>query len=272
MDKDHALPDATGSYANIRVVLVNTSHPGNIGGAARALKTMGLGRLYLVAPAEFPAPRAVWRAASAVDVLDNAVVVATLDEALAGCGLVVGTSARERSIPWPGLDPRQCGERVWQESAVHEVAMVFGREDRGLTNEELHKCTYHVHIPAHEAYSSLNLAAAVQVLAYEVRMAALAAEQGARSLRPSWDLPPAKAEDLELYFDHLEQTLVDLDFHDRNNPRQTMARLRRLLARIRPDKMELSILRGVLTAIQNATHRLKRLSAPESAADFDQCD
>lgn len=181
-----------GNYRNIRVILVNTSHPGNIGGAARAIKNMGVERLYLVAPLEFPADRALWRAASAVDVLDNAVVVATLDEALAGCGLVVGTSARERSIPWPLLDPRQCGERVWRESAAHEVALVFGREDRGLTNDELHKCHYHVHIPASETYSSLNLAAAVQILAYEVRMAALAAAQGEDSARQSWTLLPQR--------------------------------------------------------------------------------
>lgn len=241
---------------NIRVVLVNTSHPGNIGGAARAIKNMGLERLYLVAPKEFPAPRALWRAAGAVDVLDKAIVVPTLDEAIAGCGLVVGTSARERRIPWPLLDPRQCGERVWQESAEHEVALVFGREDRGLTNDELQKCTYHVHIPSNPDYSSLNLAAAVQVLSYEIRMAALP-EVPSKVLTNKWDVPPARAEDLELYFEHLEQTLVDIGFHDRDNPRQTMTRLRRLLARIRPDTMELSILRGVLTGVQNLVWRSK---------------
>lgn len=252
-----------GDFRKIRVVLVNTSHPGNIGGAARAMKNMGLERLYLVAPLEFPADRALWRAAAAVDVLDSAVVVATLDEALADCRLVVCTSARERSIPWPLLDPRECGERVWRESAVDEVALVFGREDRGLTNEELHKGNYHVHIPASASYSSLNLAAAVQVLAYEVRMAALAAERREAPARPPWDVPPAKVEEMELFFKHLEQALVDLDFHDRDNPRQTMARLRRLLLRIRPDKMELAIIRGVLTAVQNATHRLRALSLQE---------
>ncbi|MGK2914024.1 MAG: tRNA (cytosine(32)/uridine(32)-2'-O)-methyltransferase TrmJ [Porticoccaceae bacterium] len=256
-----------GNYRSIRVILVNTRHPGNIGGAARAIKNMGLERLYLVAPLEFPADRASWRAASAVDVLDNAVVVATLDEALAGCSLVVGTSARERSIPWPLLDPRQCGERVWRESAAHEVALVFGREDRGLTNDELHKCHYHVHIPASETYSSLNLAAAVQILAYEIRMAALAAAQVEDSARQSWDVAPAKVEDMELYFEHLEQALVELDFHDRDNPRQTMARLRRLFHRIRPDKMELAILRGVLTAIQNSIHRHRLLSGQEDGPD-----
>ena len=239
-------------FNKIRVVLVNTSHPGNIGAAARALKNMGLSRLYLVAPKDFPADRAVWRAASAVDVLDNAVVVETLDEAISGCGLVVGTSARDRRIPWPLLNPRECGEKLWHETQVHDVAIVFGREDRGLKNEELHKCTYHVHIPANPDYSSLNLAAAVQVLTYEVRMAALADSDNPRDqfLGGEWDVPPARVEELELYY-------------DRDNPRQTMQRLRRLFGRIRLDAMELSIMRGVLTGVQNAAHRLNELSKKE---------
>ena len=258
----------TGSFANVRVVLVNTSHPGNIGAAARAMKNMGLERLYLVAPREFPAPRALWRAAGAVDVLERAVVVETLAAAVADCGMVVGTSARERRIPWPLLDPRECGQRVWQESAHHEVALVFGREDRGLTNDELAQCSYHVHIPANPEYSSLNLAAAVQVLAYEVRMAALAAAGAMPS--PEWDVPPAPAADLDLYFQHLERVLVEIGFHDPANPRQTMVRLRRLLARIRPDRMELSILRGVLTGVQNLAWRLRTAqgrNAEAGAAD-----
>ena len=155
------------------------------------------------------------------------------------------------------MDPRECGERVWLEAAHHDVAIVFGREDRGLTNEELQKCNYHVHIPSNPEYSSLNLAAAVQVLCYEVRMASLSAAQSESPALPDWDMPPARAEDLELYFRHLEQALVDLGFHDRENPRQTMTRLRRLYGRIRLDEMELSILRGVLTSIQNAVHRMQ---------------
>ena len=252
--------------ARIRVVLVNTSHPGNIGAAARALKTMGLHRLYLVAPREYPADRAVWRAANAVDVLDQAVVVSSLDDAIADCGLVIGTSARERTIPWPLLNPRECGEQAWQESQAHEVALVFGREDRGLTNEELQKCTFHVHIPANPEYSSLNLAAAVQVLTYELRMSALS-DNACPSQRSSWDVPPAKFSDLELYYEHLEQALVELGFHDPDNPRQTMARLRRLFNRIRPDRMELSIMRGVLTAIQNVAYRLKQSEAEDGGGN-----
>ena len=245
------------NFDRVRIVLVNTSHPGNIGAAARALKNMGLHRLYLVEPKDYPADQAVWRAANALDVLNNAVVVGDLDAALSGCGLVVGTSARERRIPWPLMNPRECGIRVWKEAAEHDVAIVFGREDRGLTNEELHKCTYHVHIPSNPEYSSLNIASAVQVLCYEIRMASLADDAGCVPSFDEWDQPPAKTNDLELYFEHLEQALVDIGFHDRANPRQTMTRLRRLYSRIRLDEMELSILRGVLTAIRNAVHKIK---------------
>lgn len=252
-----------GNFANLRVVLVHTSHPGNIGAAARAMKNMGLDRLYLVEPREFPAPRALWRAAGATDVLERAMVVGSLAEAVADCGLVIGTSARERRIPWPLLDPRECGQRAWQESAQHQVALVFGREDRGLTNEELAQCGFHVHIPANPEYSSLNLAAAVQVLTYELRMAALADTGGGQA--QAWDVPRARAEDIELYFEHLERVLIDIGFHDPANPRQTLPRLRRLLARIRPDRMELSILRGVLTAMQNFVWRTDGTRAPAVA-------
>lgn len=238
-------------FANIRIVLVNTSHPGNIGGTARAMKNMGLSRLYLVAPKEFPSDKATWRSAGATDVLDNAVVVDTLDEAIQGCSLVVGTSARERRIPWPLLDPRECGESVWSEATQHEVALVFGREDRGLTNEELHKCNYHVHIPANEEYSSLNLATAVQVICYEIRMAYLKATAGNTLPNHVWDMPPADAQALDHYYQQLEKSLVDIGFLDPENPKQTMTRMRRLYNRVRLDQMELNILRGVLTAIQN---------------------
>ncbi|HWV16920.1 MAG TPA: tRNA (cytosine(32)/uridine(32)-2'-O)-methyltransferase TrmJ [Cellvibrio sp.] len=238
-------------FANIRIVLVNTTHPGNIGGAARAMKNMGLSRLYLVAPKEFPSDKATWRSAGATDVLENAIVVDTLDEAIQGCSLVVGTSARERRIPWPLLDPRECGESVWTEAGQHEVALLFGREDRGLTNEELHKCNYHVHIPANEEYSSLNLATAVQVICYEIRMAYLKATAGNTLPQHVWDMPPADAQALDNYYQQLEKSLVDVGFLDPANPKQTMTRLRRLYNRVRLDQMELNILRGVLTAIQN---------------------
>jgi tRNA (cytidine32/uridine32-2'-O)-methyltransferase len=174
-----------------------------------------------------------------------------LDEAISGCSLVVGTSARERRIPWPLLDPRECGENVWVEAGQHDVAIVFGREDRGLTNEELHKCNYHVHIPANEEYSSLNLATAVQVICYEVRMAFLKETEGKTLPNHTWDMPPADSGALENYYEHLEKTLAGLGFLDPQNPKQTMTRLRRMYNRVRMDQMELNILRGVLTAMQN---------------------
>lgn len=239
------------SFDNIRIVMVNTSHPGNVGAAARAMKNMGLSRLYLVDPQDFPSPKAVWRAANATDVLDKITVVDTLAEAVGDCGLVVGTSARERRIPWPLLTPRECGERSCAESAQHEIAVVFGREDRGLTNEELQQCHFHVHIPANPEYSALNISAAVQVICYEIRMAFLTAESGKPPHFDDWDMPPARQQDLEHYYAHLQHTLETLGFLEPDNPRQTMTRLRRLYGRTRLDQMELSILRGILTATQN---------------------
>ena len=234
----------------IRIVLVNTAHPGNIGGAARAMKNMGLSELYLVQPREYPAPRAVWRAAGARDVLANAKIVDSVDQAIAGCGLVVGTSARERRIPWPLINPRECGVRIWQEADGHDIALLFGREDRGLTNEELHKCHYHVHIPSNPDYSSLNLATAVQVLSYEIRMASLADAEGNLPSLQEWDQPPVTADDLEYFHEHLAQTMADLDFYDPDNPKQLLTRTRRLFNRLRMDEMEVSILRGLLSSVQ----------------------
>lgn len=252
----------------IRIVLVNTTHSGNIGGAARAMKNMGLNRLYLVEPREYPSEEAERRAAGALDVLESAVVVDTLDEAVAGCTLVVGTSARERTIPWPLMTPRECGDRALAEARQGEVALVFGRESRGLTNDELHKCNYHVHIPSNPEYSSLNLAAAVQVLAYEMRMSWHAVLDGKELRFDDWDQPTVTHQELERYYEHLQGTLERLDFLQPGNPRQTMTRLRRLYGRVRMDKMELSILRGVLTAVQNyifyTDKKIKALTEGES--------
>lgn len=236
--------------AKIRIVLVNTSHPGNIGGAARAMKNMGLAELYLVEPREYPAPRAVWRAAGARDVLANAKIVGSVDEAIKDCGLVIGTSARERRIPWPLINPRECGDKIWQEAKSHQVALLFGREDRGLTNSELQKCHYHVHIPSNPDYSSLNLATAVQVLSYEIRMASLARKDGKLPEMNEWDQPLATADELELFHAHLATTMADLKFYDPDNPKQLLTRMRRLFNRTRMDKMEVSMLRGLLSAAQ----------------------
>lgn len=237
---------------NIRIVLVNTKHTGNIGAVARAMKNMGLSDLRLVAPKNGLDRQAFERAASALDVLDRAVVTETIDEAIADCSLVVGTSARGRRIPWPLVNPRQCARSVMAEAPDARVALMFGREDRGLTNEELQRCNLHVHIPANEEYSSLNLAMAVQVLCYELRMTYLESQQQlTESPMADWDLNFASAEDLERFFVHLEQALSEMGFLKTSAPKQLMTRLRRLFVRTRMDEMEISILRGVLTSAQS---------------------
>jgi len=236
---------------NIRVVLVNTSHPGNIGGAARAMKNMGLSRLVLVQPKEFPAADASARASGADDVLANAQVVDSLEDALVGCSLVMGTSARERSIPWPLIDPRECGAKaVAHGTGGEEIALVFGREHAGLTNEELQRCHFHVHIPSNPDFSSLNLAAAVQVLSYEVRMAWLAVEGSAPQAEKVDASELATMDEMELFYEHLEKTLVDIGFLDPEKPKHLMARLRRLYGRSSVERPEMSILRGILTETQ----------------------
>jgi tRNA (cytidine32/uridine32-2'-O)-methyltransferase len=233
---------------NVRIVLVNTTHPGNIGGVARAMKNMGLHRLYLIAPRQFPHEDALGRAASASDVLNAAVVVPELQDALGDCQFVVGTSARERRIPWPLLDARGCAQRIAVASSQEQVAILFGREDRGLTNEELQLCNLHLNIPTSDSYSSLNLAMAVQIVAYELRML-LQADVPADE-QSQWDAPLVSLEDMERFYFHLEETLLDIEFLDPAVPRQLMTRLRRLYNRVRLDEMELNILRGVLTETQ----------------------
>ena len=264
----------------IRIVLIGTSHPGNIGAAARAMHNMGLVDLALVAPrSESRSAEAISRASGADGILHHAPVHDDLESAVADCRLVVGASARSRTLPWPMLTPRALGERLPAELAEADarVALVFGREDTGLTNAELQRCHAHVHIPTNPDYSSLNLAAAVQVLAYECRLAWLAHEssaaapdagaapavQGDAETAPAaaraeheavfgiaWDHPPASHADLERFFEHLERTLITLEFHDPDKPRQLMARLRRLYLRARPDQMEINILRGILSATE----------------------
>lgn len=244
----------------IRIVLIGTSHPGNIGGVARAMHNMGLADLALVAPrCEVLTQDSISRASGADHLLHQARVHATLEEAVADCTLAVGASARSRTLPWPMLSPRELADRLPAEckSKGARIALVFGREDSGLTNAELQRCHAHVHIPTNADFSSLNLAAAVQVLAYECRMAWLS-QAGT---------PPAAAVDeeelathaeIEHYFEHLERTLIDIDFHDPAQPRQLMARLRRLYLRARPERMEINILRGILSATDKAAGNPRR--------------
>ncbi len=230
-------------HGPIRIVLVNPTHPGNIGAAARAMKTMGLARLYLVTPEHFPHAEASARAAGADDVLASAVVCDTLDAALEGCVLVFGASARRRRLEWPERTPRQAAEEARE--CTGEVAFVFGREHSGLSNTELSRCNGLVHIPCDPGFSSLNLAAAVQVIAYELRVAALESPAARDGIEQ-----PADAAAIERLYAHLEETLVTIGFLDPANPRKLMQRLRRLFGRVRLEENEVNILRGVLTQVQ----------------------
>tara|TARA_B100001971_G_C18121774_1_gene499832 strand:+ start:55 stop:825 length:771 start_codon:yes stop_codon:yes gene_type:complete len=240
----------------ICVVMVNTTHSGNIGAAARAMKNMGLSRLLLVDPIASIDEEAIQRSSRAEDILHNAEIHPTLESAIAGCGLVVGTSARSRSVPWPLMTPRQCGDRAAQAAAAgNDIALVFGRESRGLTNEELHLCNAHVHIPTDENFSSLNVAQAIQVMAYEMRLALTEVENAEAEQRwgVDWDYPMATHDQLNGMLQHMEQTLVEIGFLDPNTPKQLMTRVRRLFQRAAPDRMEINILRGMLAAIQRRT-------------------
>lgn len=233
----------------IRIVLVEPSHPGNIGAVARAMKTMGLVKLVLVAPEQFPDQQATWRAVWANDVLESATVVATLDEAIADCGFVVGTCARDRRLPWPVLDPRRAAAEMAAKSLQGEVAILFGREDNGLSNDELMRCNLHLAIPTSEAYSSLNLAMAVQIVCYELHMLQAEGSLPERS-NEQWDEPLATQENIERFYVHLEETMSQIGFLNPAAPRQLMPRLRRLYSRLDMDEMELNILRGILTETQ----------------------
>lgn len=243
-----------GDLPNVRIVMMYTTHPGNIGAVARAMKNMAMWSLVLVAPKCYPDPEAVFRASNAIDVLDKAIVVETFEEAIADCGLVIGTSSRERAIPWPLLNPRDCAEKAYAEAGKHPVAIVFGREDRGLTNEELQRCDLHVHIPTNPLYPSLNVAMAVQLLCYEVRMAYLQAinsDDLSADPMQDWDAPLANAADVERFMEHLEITLTEMGVIKPRAPKQLMTRLRRLFTRARMDELEVSLMRGVLTSAQN---------------------
>ncbi|MEJ2764301.1 tRNA (cytosine(32)/uridine(32)-2'-O)-methyltransferase TrmJ [Photobacterium sp. MCCC 1A19761] len=233
----------------ISVVLVGTSHPGNIGSAARAMKVMGLTNLVLVDPACEIDSKTYALAAGASDVVENARIVSTLDEAIADCGLVVGSSARSRTLEWPQLDPRECGVRSIAEAGSHHVAILFGRERTGLTNEELQRCHCHVYIPANPEYSSLNLAMAVQTVCYEVRMAFLEQQKHGHTTVVE-DYP--RVDELEMFYEHLEKVTRQTRFINKNHPGMVMAKLRRLFTRARPEQQELNILRGILSSVEKS--------------------
>lgn len=237
------------ALANIRIVLCQTSHPGNIGSTARAMKTMGLARLVLVAPRQFPHPEAETLASGATDVLAQAQIVATLEEALAGSVLAVGMTARRRDLSHRMVGLREAAVEMLDASVAGDVALVFGTEMFGLSNDELDRCQLAAHIPTNPEYSSLNLAAAVQVAAYELAMAAAA-----------WQVPeapprePATHDELERFYAHLEQSMIASRFLNPDMPKRLMTRLRRLFSRAQLEKEEVNILRGILTARDRPAH------------------
>jgi len=256
-------PGADSGVERIRFVLVETSLSGNIGAVARAMKNMGLSRMDLVRPRRFPDADAVARASGADDLLANARVHNDLAGALAGCRLVVGSSARLRSVQWPLLNPSQCAARLLDEAAAGDVALVLGRESSGLTNNELGACHYLTQIPSVAEFSSLNIAAAAQVFAYEIRRTALerglsAAQETDTSggetsrRRPSEERREdlAGADEMEGFYGHLASTLTAIGFADPEQSSKLQRRLRRLFNRARPDRTELNILRGMLSAAQ----------------------
>ena len=271
------------SLSNIRIVLIQTSHPGNIGAAARAMKTMGLSDLYLVKPSRFPDAQAEAMASGADDVLKQANVVDSLSEAVADCQIIIGTSARsQRTLRWVITEPRGCGLVASQHAAKGKVAIVFGRERTGLTNEELELCHQLVHIPSNPDYCSLNVAAAVQILSYECRVAhldalavakgnvpttqkssvALLNEQATESevqAESSLDEEIVSAKDMEGYYAQLEKLMIETDFLNPDNPRYLMRRMRRLYGRIQITKSELNLLRGSLSAFSGRKFRRRNI-------------
>lgn len=231
---------------NVRIVLVGTTHPGNIGAAARAMKTMSQENLYLVNPKEFPSAVATARAAGADDILAHASLHADLKSAISDCELVITTSARTRSIPWPMVTPQECAEKV-AESSVGNVAIVFGRENSGLSNEEMELGNLVLQIPTNSEYSSLNLASAVQIICYELYLKNNVKEDNVKKDK----VPFVTQDKIEMFYEHLEACMIEIGYHDVNYPRRLMHRMRRLFNRARLDESEWKILRGFLAKIQD---------------------
>ena len=252
--------------SQVRIVLVEPTHPGNIGGAARAMKNMMLSQLVLVNPRLFPAADATARAAGADDVLAAVTVHATLQEALAGCRYVVGTSARLRRIEWPQVDARAAGPLVVRELSVGPVAVVFGREHSGLTNDEMALCHALLHVPTNPEFSSLNLAAAVQIVAYEIALAAqaaVAAPSPTAAIAVAVEASeaqgePASADEMESMYQHMFKALTDIGYLKPPSCEKLMRRLRRLFNRTRPDMIEINMLRGIFSAAQGRKYDWRR--------------
>jgi len=240
---------------NISFILVGSTHPGNIGAAARAMKNMGIHQMGLVSPKEFPHEKAFFRAKAATDVLEKAVIYKSLKEAISETKLVIGTSARNRKVPWPIVSPSEAAEEIVSFSKTSEAktAVVFGREDRGLTNEELGLCNLHVHIPSSDEYPSLNLSQAIQIIAYEIRLKALSHE--GKLTKQEWDVPLAENAEIEKLIEHFDELMQEVEFYKTDNPRQLLRRVRRFFKRSKLDHIEANVFRGVFAAIQK---KLKR--------------
>jgi tRNA (cytidine32/uridine32-2'-O)-methyltransferase len=234
---------------NIRIVLVNTQFPGNIGGIARAMKNMGLSHLYLVNPQCELNKESYIRATSATNILENAVIADTLSEVIADCRLVVGTSTRDRGMRLPLMKAREAGEKIASEARDAQVALVFGQESCGLSGEDLLKCDVHGYIPANPEYSSLNLAAAVQTFCYEI----FQASETEQTSPGNYVCHYPENREMEYFYEHLEKVLRDIKFIIPQHPGQIMQRLKRLFKRARPDEKELNILRGILSAVERET-------------------
>lgn len=268
--------------SHVRIVMVNTTLPANIGSALRAMKTMGLSKLVLVAPKTYPHPDIDALAAGATHLIEQIEIVSTLEDAIQDCHLVFGTSARSRTIPWPLLDARPAAEKSLQAvlNDQQEVAIVFGREDRGLTNEELALANYHVTIPVNTDYGVLNVAQAIQVICYELRMATLALveqKENTEATMPvtetesmQWDEPLVTHEQMQQFYPHIEKMLAEIEFMDPKNPRLLPLRLRRLFGRIQLDRMEYHLLRGIFTRVQamnNGTWKKSKTETTDSSED-----
>lgn len=259
-EHDTAEHDPVDVLTRLRFVLVRTSHPGNIGAAARAIRTMGMRGLALVAPQAYPHPEAQALAAGAGDVLDAAAVSADLPSAIARCRLVLGATARRRGVLLEELSPREAARRVIASARQgHEVALLFGNERSGLDNDEIKLCHAAISIPSDPTYSSLNLAQAVQVVAYELRLAWLQGD----APPPAPADAPASSADMEGYFEHLAKTLDEIEFHKGRSPRTILQRLRRFFLRAQPDARELRILHGILAD----TQRMARLARAAAGGD-----
>jgi len=232
----------------IRIVMVETTHPGNIGAAARAMKTMGQKRLFLVDPKIFPSAEVTARAAGADDLLANARVCSTLADAVRDCVLVVATTARDRRIPWPVCDPGECVRQVAAAAQGGDVAIVFGRESSGLNNQELELCNLVMKIPTDPAFSSLNIAAAIQIVSYEI----LQFCKTGTETDPAGESPLATSDQMNKFFEHLEACSINIGFVDPGKPRHSMRRMKRLFNRARLDQDEVNMLRGFLVACEEA--------------------